>query len=112
MDGLSTFYIFPVELTPNTTYYWRVKCLNDIGDASNWSVLRSFRTRLNTPALIAPAEGANPHTLTPTFEWTPSAGAASYTLQIATNTAYTYKHGEIYGKRRFYLHRSCKISCQ
>ena len=83
VDGLSTAYIFPTDLTPNTNYYWRVKSINDIGDTSNWSVVRSFRTRLTTPELLLPAEGANPHSLTPTLSWNAVTGAASYTLQIA-----------------------------
>ena len=42
-----------------------------------------------TPTLTAPANGSIGTALRPTLTWTAAAGAASYTVQIATDAAFT-----------------------
>jgi Zn-dependent metalloprotease len=76
-------------LAPNTRYSWRVRsvALNDREGYSAWSAVRSFRTALVTPTPLAFADPAV--TDRPTFSWTASAGAASYTWQVCRNLACT-----------------------
>lgn len=42
-------------------------------------------TMLNTPTLLAPANGAANQPISPTLKWQPASGASSYTLQVADN---------------------------
>ncbi len=78
-------------LALQTTYYWRVRALNDVGTGA-WSGVRSFTTTtvaLAAPALAAPADGATG--LAPaglTLSWTPLAGALSYDVDVSRTEAF------------------------
>jgi hypothetical protein len=75
-------------LANSTTHYWRVKAKNDAG-ASAWSVVRNFSTQgvpPPTPTLVSPANGALSQPLTLTLQWNASSGAATYCLQVATDS--------------------------
>ncbi|MEK7324189.1 MAG: PQQ-dependent sugar dehydrogenase, partial [Chloroflexota bacterium] len=73
-------------LTPNTTYYWRVRAFSPMEvAASQWSPVRSFRTVLLSPALNMPSGNSLMPALRPVFDWNNTDGATSYTLQIASN---------------------------
>jgi uncharacterized protein (DUF362 family) len=77
----------------NGTYYWKVTAT----DAQSHSAAegpRSFTVNTSgapaVPVLIAPASGTVTNDNTPTFQWTSTAGSGgTYTLQYATNTAFT-----------------------
>jgi hypothetical protein len=83
----STF-TFLSDLAPNTTHWWRVRAYTAGGQYSNWSAVRTFRTAILPPSLIAPADGAETSSRRPTFDWSDVAGATSYTLQVSTNNLF------------------------
>ncbi|MBI3005411.1 MAG: fibronectin type III domain-containing protein [Ignavibacteriales bacterium] len=73
------------------TYYWRVSATN-AGGTSDWSSVWSFTTIPDTPAtptLASPINGSNDISVNPTLSWNASTGAASYHLQISTNSNFT-----------------------
>ncbi len=77
-------YTFTDPLTPNTTYYWKVRSFNNKNMASAWTAPRAFRTRMTTPVLTAPVEDAVLDTKRPTFTWDAVTGATTYTVQLWT----------------------------
>lgn len=76
-----------------TSYWYRVKAHNTAGVAGAYSaVYATGGTPQPAPGaftLAAPSGGATNQSLTPTFAWNASANAASYTLVVADNSAYT-----------------------
>ncbi len=80
-------------LANSTTYFWRVNAKNAAG-TSAWSPVRNFTTQGVPPAsptLVAPANGATSQPATLILQWNASAGATTYCLQVATDTAFTEK---------------------
>jgi YVTN family beta-propeller protein len=76
-------------LSVNTTYFWRVEAENTNG-RSDWSLVRRFSTvAINTPVLSSPATGAINQPLSPTLSWDTVSTAASYCVQVATDTAFS-----------------------
>ncbi len=72
----------------NGTYYWRVVPFDSEGRAGSESLVRSFIVSYDeAPTLLEPPNG--PTTFTPTFLWTAVQGAGQYTLEYATDTAFT-----------------------
>jgi predicted phage tail protein len=76
-------YLEGEMLDPDTRYYWRVQAWNTNEHYSTWSAVRYFRTAMVKPTLLTPAEGVTVTTRRPSFEWTPDAGATSYTIQLS-----------------------------
>ena len=77
-------------LTNSTNYYWRVRAKNDTS-GSYWAQ-RYFATIIAapaTPTLVSPANGTLDQPITPTMRWGTAARAASYHLQISTDSAFT-----------------------
>jgi len=79
----------PAELTPNTTFYWRVRSFNTLGHYSTWSLVRTLRTAIAPPALVSPIDTEITTDRTPTFDWGDMAGATGYTIQISKNITFT-----------------------
>ncbi len=84
-------------LANSTTYYWRVRAVNDSG-ASAYSSVWNFTTSSPpppppdpppAPILISPANGTSDVPVNPTLSWSTSARATSYRLQVATNTSFS-----------------------
>ncbi len=78
-------------LSPNTTYTWKVRAVNDCGDGS-WSSSRTFTTTLTpgTPSLVSPSNGeenVNPNPVS--FDWSSVSGAAQYEINISPGETYT-----------------------
>ncbi len=75
-----------------TNYFWRVRAANGSG-TSGWSdPVWSFKTKaasLAAPLLSLPTNMAASVSTSPTFVWIASSGAASYTLQISTDNAFS-----------------------
>ena len=80
--GIPNYWIGGLQLG-FVKYYWRVQ-VNNGGNISSFSEVRSFTTGIGVPILISPPDSAVNVSTNPTFEWTPVNGAVSYTLQIST----------------------------
>jgi len=78
-------------LLSGTTYYWRVRALNDI-DTSDWSYIRRFTTayQLTTaPTLVSPANGSTE--IAPSgveLVWDGIDNVTGYRYQVATDNAF------------------------
>lgn len=85
---------YPVQsgtLTNGTWYYWRVKSDN-AGGSSEFSAPFSFRTIVSSPlvpVLVSPANGSSGVQTNPVFDWNEVAGATTYGLQVATDSAFS-----------------------
>lgn len=76
------------SLTPKSDYYWRVRGTDSTGGLSDWSLEWTFTTgsgRLGSPALLFPSDAATGISTVPIISWSPTPGAVTYTLQLATN---------------------------
>ena len=74
-------------LTNGLKYYWRVKAKNQIG----WGAFSSpfnFMTVLTAPVLVTPANGSTGVSLTPTLDWNDVTNAASYQVQVSTDSLF------------------------
>ncbi len=74
----------------DTTYFWRVSAKN-IGGASLFSAVRSFKTVVKAPpapALLLPADLDSTVSITPTLVWNSAQGANTYRLQVAKDTSF------------------------
>jgi len=75
-------------LAGGTTYYWRVRAFNTLGQSSAWSSVRSVRIKFAAPALILPGTGSTISSLLPTFTWEAVSGATEYTIQVSKNSTF------------------------
>ena len=84
----SDYYLVPDEALTEGTWYWRVRAVDQAGNASNWSGSWFFvvdTTPPSAPSLLSPIDGALTNNYRPTFDWedvTDPSGVA-YWLQIA-----------------------------
>ncbi|MCP9291418.1 T9SS type A sorting domain-containing protein [Gracilimonas sediminicola] len=72
-------------LEESTTYFWRVRGINEYGAAS-WSQVFSFttlQTLPDAPQLLSPAKGTTGVEDTLTIKWRSVEGADSYTLEVS-----------------------------
>jgi len=101
-SGFSSFIVnqsgisgtsYSINLSYSTTYYWRVNATNSSG-TSSWSS-RSFTTMAeplqipDPPVLSSPANGASGINITSMVSWNTSPLAATYALQISTNSSFS-----------------------
>ncbi|OGU56896.1 MAG: hypothetical protein A2X64_02585 [Ignavibacteria bacterium GWF2_33_9] len=73
------------NLSPQTTYYWRVRAINDNG-SSAWSDVNTFTTAAPTPdkpTLASPPDGTQDIPTTAKLTWQNIPGAEKYELQVA-----------------------------
>ncbi|MGA2667662.1 MAG: fibronectin type III domain-containing protein [Ignavibacteria bacterium] len=73
-----------------TSYYWRVKAKGQIG-WGNYSVWFKFTTIISTPSaplLVSPANGSLGQNLSLTLVWIKLPSAASYRVQVATDSLF------------------------
>jgi hypothetical protein len=75
------------SLANGTTFYWRVKAVNDSG-SSDYSAMWNFVTRLQAPSLLFPYAAAEGISLTPTMKWSVIANVQSYVLKISTDSTF------------------------
>ena len=92
VTGLRASRYSPLNGLPNASYYWRVRAVDALGTAGEWSEQGSPRqfTQLppGVPTLVSP--GAVPPTAAPNdstarFQWTPVAFASHYELQVSSD---------------------------
>jgi len=76
-------------LTVATTYYWRVNAKNVAG-TSAYSTVWSFTTigPPAAPVLVSPIAAAQNQPTSLTLSWLASTGAATYRLQVSTNSSF------------------------
>jgi RHS repeat-associated protein len=97
LDGIAQPATSLVTQTVNTdlapgVYNWRVKAINNLNVASNWSAVRRIIIDTTPPAappLSAPANLAMVNTLLPRFQWGLVRDATRYRLDVATDTGFT-----------------------
>ena len=78
-------------LAHNTKFYWRVRAVNTDDEEGNWSAVRYFRTIVDAPALLSPANASPAGSLKPVFDWNDAAGPGAitnYTIQVSANPAF------------------------
>jgi murein DD-endopeptidase MepM/ murein hydrolase activator NlpD/lipopolysaccharide export system protein LptA len=81
-------YIPTADLKSATTYYWRVRSWNTVGDFSGWSAVYAVKIAYAAPVLVTPASGSTVGSLKPTFTWNLVLGATSYKIQISTSSTF------------------------
>jgi len=92
----SDYYLVPDEALTEGTWYWRVRAVDQAGNASDWSGSWSFivdTTPPSAPSLLSPIDGALTNNYRPTFDWedvTDPSGVA-YWLQIARDVYFFNK---------------------
>jgi hypothetical protein len=89
-DSSATDTTKSVILAYNTKYWWRVKSKNQTGWGS-FSAVWSFTTILPVPiapALLLPANNATGVSLTPLLDWSDVASAASYRIQVSSDSIF------------------------
>ena len=77
------------QLTPGTTYYWRVMATVPIYSA--WSEVRSIIVQpgaASVPVIGAPENGAVVDSLKPAFSWSPVAGTTMYEFELSIGTTF------------------------
>lgn len=72
-------------LANSTAYYWRVCATNALGGVSAWSSTAEFMTVSPAPTPISPTSTLSQAV---TFQWNAVAGAASYSVQVATDSTF------------------------
>lgn len=63
-------------------YYWRVKAQNSSGNFSNFSAVRTFKTRVGVPVITSPANNAKGVAVNGNVTWNAVSGATSYDIVI------------------------------
>ena len=76
-------------LLNNTVYYWRVQAANAAGNTSDWTANYQFKTKLDAPALTAPADNAKAVPVNGNLIWGSVTGASTYSIDIATDAAFS-----------------------
>jgi len=75
-------------LTYWTKYYWRINATSG-SSTSSWSAVWNFTTILGAPALASPSNGSTNVSTSPTLTWNASTGAASYRIQVSTDSTFS-----------------------
>lgn len=97
---VATNFMPGAPLTSGTNYYWRVTAVNPGGSTLASGAPFSFQTLTTGPgtfALVYPPDqsfGVDPNTF---FLWDDAAGVTSYTLDLATDAAFTNMVFEVTG---------------
>jgi Secretion system C-terminal sorting domain len=77
-------------LLNSTKYYWRVNA-NNVGGTSSYSTIFNFTTIIaapGIPVLVSPVNGAINQQFSLTLNWNSVTGAASYGVQVSTDSAF------------------------
>lgn len=78
-----------LALTPARTYYWHVRSVSTLAESLGWSSTYKFRTAVEAPNLVSPADMTNILTNRPTFDWDGVLNASGYTLQVSQYYGFT-----------------------
>lgn len=77
----TTTYTMETDILPGNYWVW-VRAVSATGVVTRWSAPYKFTATGGAPVILSPAENATTGA-TPTFQWTPVAGAVSYEIWIA-----------------------------
>jgi hypothetical protein len=86
---VATLVVDGGDLTPGTTYYWRVHTSTTGPLVSKWSEIRSFTVEAAAavaPTIGSPENGSTITTANPAFSWSPVSRATMYEFQLAVGT--------------------------
>jgi hypothetical protein len=87
--GPADSLLLTMPLANDTIHYWRVSARNATGDSSAYPATPwNFRTRIPTPVLSQPSNGATGLPVNPTLSWLPSGGASTYRLQVCDDPGF------------------------
>ena len=77
-------------LKAGTTYYWRVTVTDPVSSrtSAEWSFMTKV-SQVTAPVEVRPLPGAQDIILSPTFDWRPVTGAATYEILVATDAGFT-----------------------
>jgi hypothetical protein len=78
------------NLLYDTTYYWRIKASNEIGDGS-WSAAWQFSTISlypSIPSIVSPVYNETNIPITATVKWKKSSGAELYIINLSTDSSF------------------------
>ena len=81
-DRLNPQYQTTIPLAHNTKFYWKVNAVNTDNEESNWSAVRYFRTKIDPPTVVTPADGATGISKMPLLDWSDVPGNTGYVLQV------------------------------
>ena len=81
------------SLAEGTTYFWRVRGVNNSGQ-SDWSLVWSFTTvtapvAVSVPVLNSPSNTATGVATQPTLSWNTASGAETYSVQVSANSNFS-----------------------
>lgn len=79
---------FRFSMQPNTTYYWRVRAVSNVG-TSGWSVFRKLERVLTPPKLIEPLNQSVNLPLSVTMKWSVPIKGLKFDLQISRNVNFS-----------------------
>jgi hypothetical protein len=85
----SSFYAQPTSLTTGTTYYWRVRTYNTLGQYSKWSSVFSFKLLTGAPVLTAPLANEVLAAAPTSLDWNDVANATGYTVELSTTSDFS-----------------------
>lgn len=97
---VATNYMPGSPLTGGTNYFWRVKAINGGGTTTSTAAPFSFQTLTTGPggfSLLVPDDGWLGVSRNPYFLWDDAAGATSYTLELASDPAFSSLVCEVSG---------------
>jgi len=102
-SGLTTTSYAASGLAVNTKYFWHVNASNASGTGA-YSATFNFTTTTPpppppAPVLASPANGATGVATNPTLTWNASAGAASYRIQVSTDSTFATTFTDLSGQK-------------
>lgn len=90
-DGDLVDSVYPVTtpLADSTTYYWRIRRKDSLGNWGDWSVARSFTVEVPAPSNPNPANAETTIDPSPLLDWEDIPGASGYHISIQTADSLT-----------------------
>jgi hypothetical protein len=90
-NRLTTQFQIVAPLAHNTKFYWRVRAINTDDEEGSWSAVGFFRTIVDAPTLLLPANGTSVGSLLPLLDWNNASGPAAvtgYSIQISASPTF------------------------
>jgi uncharacterized protein (TIGR02145 family) len=73
------------------TYYWKVRCKDNVGNWGAWSGVWSFTIKNvgpNAPTLVSPSDASTTNNSIPSFDWSDVSGAVVYELIVDNSSGF------------------------